>query len=445
LTPSQAWVAAALFAVHPVHTEAVAIAVDQGELVVALCAALTVVVWLRWRRGALRDGPAYGALLAAYLTALGFKENGLIIPALLVATELTLPGPATVEARRRWTALGALALVGAAWWSVRAAVLGGVAGAAPAEGLRGVGAVGRGFTMLGVVPEWARLLVWPAHLQGDYSPWEVTPYAGWTAAQTLGLLIAAAFVVASVIAWRRHRGAAFALAWVALALAPVSNVVIPTGILLAERTLFLASAGVAIAVAALIPDRAWQGRWRPVVAGAVGLLLVAGAARSFTRMAIYRDLDSSVEALGRDAPRSWRTMMILGIRRMETGHREEGERLLAAAHAAWPAATRPIQLLAFYQRLDGRCDAAVPWLEESLRLEPTDTWTRLPYVACLRDLGRYADAGVAARAGAGTDVNGLALAQAAVVADSALAARAPAHTVRLPPIRGGLTLVGTRQ
>jgi hypothetical protein len=401
------------------------------------------VVWLRWRRGELRDLPACAALTAVYLTALGSKENGLIIPALLVAAELVLRAPAIVEPRRRWMAIGALALVGAGWWTIRGAVLGGVAGAAPAEGLRGVGGVGRGLTMLGVVPEWTRLLIWPAHLQGDYSPWEITPYARWTAAQTLGLLITATFVVASVIAWRRHRGAAFALAWVAIALAPVSNVIIPTGILLAERTLFLASVGVVFAVAALLPDPAGRGRRAPIVVGVVGLLLTAGAARSFVRMGVYRDLDSSVEALGRDAPRSWRTMMILGIRRMETGHREEGERLLAAAHAAWPAATRPIQLLAFYQRLDGRCDGAVPWLEESLRLDPTDTWTRLPYVACLLDLGRYADAGVVARAGAGADVNGLALAHAALVADSALAARAPTHTVRLPPIRGGLTLVGT--
>ncbi|HWA41386.1 MAG TPA: hypothetical protein VG712_07240, partial [Gemmatimonadales bacterium] len=306
LAPHQAWVAAALFAVHPVHTEAAAIAVDQGELVVTLCAALAVVVWLRWRRGELRAAPAYAALIAAYLTALGFKENGLIIPALLGAAEVSLRGPVIVTTRRRWSVLGALALVGAAWWSVRAAVLGGVAGAAPAEGLRGAGLPARALTMLGVVPEWARLLLWPAHLQGDYSPWEITPFAHWATEQTLGLLLVAAFATASVIAWRRHRGAAFGLAWVAIALAPVSNVIIPTGVLLAERTLFLASTGVVLVVAALIPERAWSGHRRPILAGAIGLLLVAGAARSVTRMGIYRDLDSSVEALGRDAPDSWR-------------------------------------------------------------------------------------------------------------------------------------------
>ena len=45
-----AWVAAALFAVHPVHVEAVAVAVNQGELIVGLIAALWVGLYVRARR-----------------------------------------------------------------------------------------------------------------------------------------------------------------------------------------------------------------------------------------------------------------------------------------------------------------------------------------------------------------------------------------------------------
>lgn len=443
LTPAQAWIAAALFAVHPVHTEAVAIAVDQGEVVVALAAALSVIAWLRWRRGELGTGTTFTILGAAYVLALGFKENALILPGLLVAAEVVLPGTSLVTRRARWNGIGGLVLFGGAWWTVRAVVLGDLAGAAPAEGLRGVGFVERGLTMLGVVGEWARLLVWPAHLQGDYSPWEIAPFDQWRAEQTAGLLLCLAFGAAFVLAWRRHRGVAFALLWTALALAPVSNLVIPTGILLAERTLFLASVGVVIAAAALVPDAFWRDGRRYLAGSAVGLLLAAGTARSFHRMAVYRDLDSSVEALAHDAPKSWRTMMIVGIRRMETGHRAEGERLLASAHTAWPASPRPVQLLAFYHRLGGRCAEAIPFLEESLLMDPADQWTRLPYVACLLDLGRYADAATAARLGAGSTEQGLALAHAAVVADDALRLHAPVHSVRLPPVRGGLTLVGT--
>ena len=45
-----AWVVAALFAVHPLHVEAVAVAVNQGELIVGLIATLWVGCYLRVRR-----------------------------------------------------------------------------------------------------------------------------------------------------------------------------------------------------------------------------------------------------------------------------------------------------------------------------------------------------------------------------------------------------------
>ena len=41
------------------------------------------------------------------------------------------------------------------------------------------------------------------------------------------------------------------IAWTAVALLPVSNLILPTGILLAERTLYLASVGAMLAVAGL--------------------------------------------------------------------------------------------------------------------------------------------------------------------------------------------------
>ena len=39
------------------------------------------------------------------------------------------------------------------------------------------------------------------------------------------------------------------IVWVAIAVLPVSNLILPTGILLAERTLYLASVGAVLAVA----------------------------------------------------------------------------------------------------------------------------------------------------------------------------------------------------
>lgn len=445
LPPSPAWAAAALFAVHPVHVEAVAVAVDQGELVVALAACAVTLLWLRLGRGAEDPRMATALTAGTILVALGFKEHAMVLPFLPLALECTVLRGGPAEGRRaRWTGIAALIVVALAWWGIRALVLGGIAGAAPAEGLRGEPIGARALTMLGVAGEWVRLLVWPARLQGDYAPWEIAPYVWWSAEQTAGLLALLAFGLALALAWRRRPALAFALLWVALALAPVSNIVIPTGILLAERTLVLASVGVVLPLAWLLDAGGRRLAIPPrLLTGLLAALLLAGAIRSATRMTVFRDRTTYLEALRRDAPASWRTMVGAGIAVTEGGDPEGGERLFREAHALWPAAPRPIQMIAFYARLGGDCAKAVPLLEQSLWLQPDDRWTRLPLVACLLDLGRYDDARRTAVADTAPDLNGRALRAAAATADSARRVHAPPHTVRLAPIRGGLVLIGT--
>ena len=103
----------------------------------------------------------------------------------------------------------------------------------------------------------------------------------------------------------------FGILWTAIALVPVSNVLIPTGIVLAERTLFLATIGVVIAAADLL---AAAGAWL-YAGGAIGRALTVSAATVLLGLALVRSrsrhhvwLDHATlwhESLV-DAPRSYR-------------------------------------------------------------------------------------------------------------------------------------------
>lgn len=89
--PGAAWLAAAFFAIHPVHVEAVAVAVNQAELVVAALLAVMMTAYIdRRRSGAPLTGHWIMAMAGGYLAAMLFKEHGILLPALMVAAEVTV-------------------------------------------------------------------------------------------------------------------------------------------------------------------------------------------------------------------------------------------------------------------------------------------------------------------------------------------------------------------
>jgi hypothetical protein len=252
LSRRAALLATALFAAHPVHVEAVALGVNQGELIVGLIAVVMVRIYLDGRRAGRITARRWAALCGLFAAAALAKENAFILPGILLAAELFLvdDGPWRGRAATLFGGYAALAAVGALLIAIRGIVLSGrVGGATPNMALAGLDLFQRMFTMLQVVPQWARLLVWPGRLQADFAPTDFPMPSGVGPPELLGLgLIAATFAVI-IYARRRAPVLAFGLTWCVVALLPVSNI-LPTSIMLAKRTLFLPSIGFLLAVGA---------------------------------------------------------------------------------------------------------------------------------------------------------------------------------------------------
>lgn len=298
LAPGAALAAAAVFAVHPVHVEAVAQAVNQGDLIVGLAGALMVTLYVdRRRAGHVRAGD-WAAVAALYAAALLAKESGYVLPALLVAAEaIVVPAAAPGERLRLSLGYIALAAVAAAGIAARTAALGGATiGAAafsvePVASLRGLGLGGRLVTMLQVVPEWLRLLAFPARLRADFPPDAFPHPAAFGPAEYAGIGL---LVGGAMAAWRARRTApavTFGLAWCAIGLLPVSNLV-PSGIMLAERTLYLPSVGFVVAVGgaaswAVHARPAYAARTRAVLAALCVVAVAAGLVKSINRASLW--------------------------------------------------------------------------------------------------------------------------------------------------------------
>lgn len=281
---------AALFAVHPVHVEAVAQAVNQAELLVAIATLAGSLLYMRAKdRGTIGWRPA-AAIAGCLGVAVFAKESGVALVAILGILELLTPlrhrATRAAVSGRCWILVVVVLVV---WIASRGAVLGGAPFSAVAAGaLRDFGLSDRILVMLGVVPTWLRLLSWPAHLQAEYP--QPPGGFGFGISQALGAVLVCG---AAFVAWRHRRSApaiSFGLLWCTAALFPVSNL-IPTGIVLAERTLYLPSVGFVVALATT-GHRLWtsvpaiRGARESIIAIGAAILLL-GAIKSINRASLW--------------------------------------------------------------------------------------------------------------------------------------------------------------
>ena len=289
-----AWLAGLVFAVHPVHVEAVANLVGRADLMAALFAILATYLALEYDR--------LWWSLAALALGLLSKENAAIAP-VLIAWGWVVGIGRPAGRRRMWAYAGGWVVVGVAYAAVRWTVLhpyARVLHLAPVFVAAGPGAVR--LTAIAAFADVARLLVFPLTLRVDYSPAERTLVS--SAFDTRFLLGAACLVAWAVLVWvawrRRDRVAAFGLGWIAITLLPVANLLFPTGVLIAERTLYLPSAGLALAASAWLKHLAP----RPL-AVLLAVIVLAGGARTAVRVPVWRDSRSVTLSILDDSPDSY--------------------------------------------------------------------------------------------------------------------------------------------
>ena len=352
-------IAGVVFAVHPVHVEAVAYVVGRNELMAAVFTLLAVYA-------ALEHGSVWWSAAAMAAGVLS-KENGAVAPGLIAWAWLAGVRPAPPRRKLAIFVASWLALA-VAYTTLRVAVLHGfLGGGNPAPALLGQGWLTIRLTAIAALADAARLLVFPLALSADYSPDQRTAVHGLLDSRlVLGVLVLGLWALLLGWAWRRGRKVeAFGLGWIAIAYSPVANLLFPTQILIAERTLYLPSAGLAIALGAAL-----RGLAPRRLAAVAALVFVFGGLRTALRVPAWRDEHAAALALIRDAPRSYFAWQNLGWQYLRQGnfaraiesfgissriYPSDARVYIAAAHAAY-ALGRTDLADSLVTKADGACE-----------------------------------------------------------------------------------------
>jgi len=332
--PGLSLATAALFAVHPVHTEAVNGIVGRAELMSACFTFLSLLVAWRVVRynppGALRQALAGVLLFFALLS----KEQAIVVPAVpLVWLILREPEkrPALIRRRsfrRLVVALGCAAL---AYLAVRTVVLGSpitLEAASPGSvfvdnPIAGAGGVSRLLTPVRVFGHVAGLILFPKTLSADYS-YDQIPLVSTLDPET-GFCLLALVGLAAGAFQLRHRAPAlsFGLFFFFLTWALTSNFVIVIGTILGERLLYLPSAGACLAVAAALVTLGRQFHYRWVAGALVAALVVLGTTRTIARNPDWKDNLTIFERAAAASPRSCKALGAYASELLAAGRPEE--------------------------------------------------------------------------------------------------------------------------
>ena len=297
---------AAIWAVHPLSTEAVTNIIGRADL---LAAGATLGAFLAYLRASESDGSKRlgWLLVTAVVTTIGVfsKESAVAVLGVVVLYDLTFRLGAAPLSRLVWGWMAIILPLMFLWYQ-RAVVLAGVPAAFPVVDNPIVGAnfwSGR-ITALAVIPRYLWLILWPQRLTADYS-YNQIPLASGRLEDWVAWIVVLAAVAGTLALFTRSRLMFFAAAAAFICFVPASNLLILSGTIMAERLVYLSSAGVIACVVMALQADAF-GKRRAAVTATLCIIAVACAARTWIRNGDWRDDLALWSATVKTSPESFK-------------------------------------------------------------------------------------------------------------------------------------------
>lgn len=369
-----AFIASALFALHPIHTEPVNWIAAITDLECTLFFLLAFWFFLsldrprdrRWWLGQC-------GLAASFLFCLLSKEQAMMLPILATAYEHFY------RADRRQTGVGEKLsryglfwIIGIAYVIFRIHVLGAFAPIGQKKDFDLDEVI---FYAAGLAGQYLKKLIWPLHLHVYYAFPQTL--GEWVPQMLEGLLAVALFGLAFYALWRWARPASFGCVWFALTLAPVLDVRLLPNCVFAERYLYLPSVGfcwIAAWGATLLWKKfgLWGGSWRKAMVATALVLSGLCVLRIVTQNPAWKDDVTFYQAALANAPNSADMHNDLGIIHWQRHDWPQAEREWRKAYQLGPGAVYVLDNLGLLCYREKRYGEAEYYLQKALALSPHD-------------------------------------------------------------------------
>lgn len=354
-----AFAAALLFAVHPIHTEAVASIVGRSEL---LAVGFLLAAWLLH----LRDQPI--PTLLCFLAALLAKESAVVFLPLAIAGDYAC-GKLKPLVRYGWIA-GVGGLYMAVLWKMQGGRFGEKGINFLDNPLAHLPASLRIVNALRIAWKYLGLHVYPATLSCDYSYSGILLYSNLR--HTLPPVLATGFVLALWIWAIRMKRKDWVLAGAIYlgGFSVTANILVPTGTIMGERLAYLPSAGFCLLVGLLWVQLEKEQRklaWTVMV-----LALVALATRTIVRNRDWRDNFTLFSSAVKAVPGSSKTHAGLGGEYLRRNQLEEALKEFQTSLSIYPDFADVWNSVGIVETRLGHDQEAVQSFQKSLEMTRED-------------------------------------------------------------------------
>jgi tetratricopeptide (TPR) repeat protein len=387
-----AFVAAMLFACHPVQTETVAwISGRSSVLFLFFYLASLILYVLSFKKKKTISPKACIALsLAAYAVSLFSKEMAVTLPLILIAYDAHFNADEPFRKRFyfRYAPYMILTLL---FILARSTVLQSMS----QRGWWGGNPYHTFLTMMPVLAGYIKVMLAPIDLCAFYVPDIYTSIAHTKILFSLAFL--APILIAMAFLFRRARGASFAMWWFFITLLPVMNI-IPLRALMAERFLYLPSIGFCLLMAivieriGLIGFKQKKQSVRIIAVALAAVLVVSYSVRTIIRNEDWKNSLTLSRSILKIMPLNPWALASLGEAYASRQRNEEAIKPLLKSIALCDSYFLPRNILGFVYVEIGKYGDAIRVLKDSLRIEPNNLEALNSLGVAYASLKRYDEA-----------------------------------------------------